>query len=78
MSDPKRSWSVKIDQIENVIVKKTFAGSDQTTLKLMYRYNPKAQSIILLDVWKRTEQKLQSFDWEKDQKPKAKWARKSS
>ena len=30
-SDPKRSWSVKIDQIENVTVKKTFAGTDQTT-----------------------------------------------
>ena len=25
-SDPKRSWSVKIDQIENVTVKKTLAG----------------------------------------------------
>ena len=30
-SDPKRSRSVKIDQIENVTVKKTFAGTDQTT-----------------------------------------------
>ena len=30
-SDPKRSWSIKIDQIENVTVKKTFAGTDQTT-----------------------------------------------
>ena len=30
-SDPKRSWSVKIDQIENVTVKKSFAGIDQTT-----------------------------------------------
>ena len=25
-SDPKRSWSVKIDQIDNVIVKQTLAG----------------------------------------------------
>ena len=25
-SDPKRSWSLKIDQIENVTVKKTLAG----------------------------------------------------
>ena len=32
-SDPKRSWSVKIDQIENVTVKKTFAGTDQTRWK---------------------------------------------
>ena len=31
MSDPKRSWSVKIDQIENITVKKTFAGTEQTT-----------------------------------------------
>ena len=30
-SDPKRSRSVKIDKIENVAVKKTFAGTDQTT-----------------------------------------------
>ena len=38
-SDPKRSWSVKIYQIENVTVKKTFAGTDQTTwnrVKLRY------------------------------------------
>ena len=30
-SDPKRSRSVKIYKIENVTVKKTFAGTDQTT-----------------------------------------------
>jgi len=30
-SAPKRSWSVKIDRIGNVTVKKTFAGTDQTT-----------------------------------------------
>ena len=38
-SDPKRSWSDKINQIENVTVKKTFAGTDQTTrnrVKLQY------------------------------------------
>ena len=28
-SDPKRSWSAKTDQIENVTVKKTFAGTDK-------------------------------------------------
>ena len=32
-SDPKKSWSVKIDKIENVTVKNTFAGTDQTTWK---------------------------------------------
>ena len=32
-SDPKRSWSVKIYKIENVTVKKTFTGTDQTTWK---------------------------------------------
>ena len=38
-SDPKRSWSVKIDKIENVTVKKTFTGTDQRTwnrVKLRY------------------------------------------
>ena len=38
-SDPKWSWSVIIDQTENVTVKKTFAGTDQTTwnrVKLPY------------------------------------------
>ena len=38
-SDPKRSWSDKINQIEKVTVKKTFAGTDQTTwnrVKLQY------------------------------------------
>ena len=25
----------------------------------------KSQSITLLDIWKRTERKLQSFDWKK-------------
>ena len=39
-SDPKRSWSVKIYKIElRVTVKKTFAGTDQTTwnrVKLRY------------------------------------------
>ena len=38
-SDPKRSWSVIIYKIENVTVKKTFAGTDQSTwnrVKLRY------------------------------------------
>ena len=34
-SDPKRSWSVKIYKIENVTVKKTFVGTDQTN-KLIF------------------------------------------
>ena len=34
-SDPKRSWSVKIYKIENVTVKKTFLGTDQTN-KLIF------------------------------------------
>ena len=34
----------------------------------------KSQRIIFLDFWKRTERKLQSFDWERDEKPKAKLA----
>ena len=33
--------------------------------------------VIFSGFWKRTEWKLQSFDWEKDQKPKVKWAQKS-
>ena len=36
-------------------------------MKLVYRKS--LQSIILLDFWERTEQKLRSFDWEK--RPKA-------
>ena len=36
-------------------------------MKLAYRKS--LQSIILLDFWERTEQKLRSFDWEK--RPKA-------
>ena len=35
-------------------------------MKLVYRKS--LQSIILLDFWERTEQKLQSFDWEKKNK----------
>ena len=31
-----------------------------------------------MDIWKHTERKLQSFDWEKDQKSKAKWPWNSS
>ena len=30
----------------------------------------------MLDIWKHTERKLQSFDWEKDQKSKAKMSPK--
>ena len=47
--------------------------------KVKLVYLKSLQSIILLDFLERTVRKLQSFEWEKkDQKPKAKWARKSS
>ena len=47
--------------------------------KVKLVYLKSLQSIILLDFLERIVRKLQSFEWEKkDQKPNAKWARKSS
>ena len=51
--DPKRSWSVKIDKIKNVAVKKTFAGTDQTTwnrVKLRYFDSPISVFIGFIEI----------------------------
>ena len=47
----------------------TFNKKKTKSFKVKLVYRKSLQSIILLDFWERTEQKLRSFDWEK--RPKA-------